>query len=166
MAWRSTPRSSRVIGGQPLNPSNFSVLSDSQISVVAPNTPGNALPVVVKTTQGVSKGDVTITITRSSQVNAQAQPVTDAAGQAFTNAKVATITESDPNAKPADFAATSGWGDGSTLSGTIAAAGPGTFDVSGTHTYPAAGTYTFGVQVTGPGGSKATATGTATVASG
>lgn len=152
-----------LIGGQPLNPSNFSVLSDSQIAVVAPNTPGNALPVVVKTTQGFSQGDVTITITGPSQVNVQAQPVTAAAGQAFTKVTVATVTDTDPNANPAGFAATIGWGDGSTSSGTVAAAGPGTFTVSGTHTYSAAGTYTFGVQVTDPDGNKATATGTATV---
>jgi hypothetical protein len=76
---------------------------------------------------------------------------------------VSTVTDSDLNANPAGFTATIGWGDGSTSSGTITAAGPGTFNVTGTHTYLAAGTYTFGVQVTDPVGSKATATGTASV---
>jgi hypothetical protein len=152
-----------LIGGQALNTANFTPVSDTQIQVVAPNTPGNSMPVVVKTSLGLSNTDFTITITGSSQVNAQAQPVTAVAGQAFTNVSVATVTDSDPNANPAGFAATIGWGDGSTSSGTITAASPGTFNVSGTHTYSAAGTYTFGVQVTDPVGSKATATGTATV---
>jgi hypothetical protein len=152
-----------LIGGQALNTGNFTSVSDTEIQVVVPNTPGSSLPVVVKTSLGLSNTDVTINIAGSSQVNAQAQPVAAVAGQAFTNVSVATVTDSDPNANPAGFTATIGWGDGSTSSGTITAAGPGTFNVSGTHTYLAAGTYTFGVQITDPGGSKATATGTATV---
>jgi hypothetical protein len=152
-----------VIGGQALSPSSFSVLGDGQIQVVAPNTPGNALPVIVKTSQGLSNANVTINITGSSQLNAQAQPVAAVAGQAFTNQTVATFTDSDPNATPADFTANIDWGDGSTSSGTITAAGSGTFDVLGTHTYANAGTDNFGVQVNASGGGQATANGTATV---
>jgi hypothetical protein len=152
-----------LIGGQALNPANFTPVSDTQIQVVAPNTPGSSLPVVVKTSQGLSNADVTINIAGTSQVNARAQPVAAVAGQALTNVTVATLTDSDLNANPAGFTATIGWGDGTTSNGTVTAAGPGNFNVSGTHTYLAADTYTFGVQVTDPSGSKATATGTATV---
>jgi hypothetical protein len=76
---------------------------------------------------------------------------------------VATFTDSDPNANPADFTANINWGDGIQTPTTVTAAGPGTFDVLGTHTYTAAGNYTFGVQVTDTSGRKAMATGTATV---
>jgi hypothetical protein len=55
-----------LIGGQSLNPDNFVVLDDGQIEVVAPNTPGNNLSVIVRTSQGFSNGDVAITITGSS----------------------------------------------------------------------------------------------------
>jgi hypothetical protein len=152
-----------LIGGQALSTANFTPVSDTQIQVVAPNTPGSSLPVVVKTSLGLSNTDVTINITGSSQVNAQAQPVAAVAGQAFTNQTVATFTDSDPNAKPANFTATIGWGDGNTTSGTITAAGQGTFDVLGTHTYTTAGTDNFVVQVNASGGGQATANGTATV---
>jgi hypothetical protein len=52
-----------LIGGQPLSTANYSVINDRQIEVVVPNTPGSALPVVVKTSQGLSNANVTINIT-------------------------------------------------------------------------------------------------------
>jgi Ca2+-binding RTX toxin-like protein len=52
-----------LIGGKALDPANYTVLSNQQIQVVAPDTPGQALPVIVKTTQGFSNSNVTITIT-------------------------------------------------------------------------------------------------------
>jgi IPT/TIG domain/RTX calcium-binding nonapeptide repeat (4 copies) len=52
-----------LIGGKPLDPNNFMAISNQQIVVVAPNTPGQSLPVVVKTTQGFSNANVPITIT-------------------------------------------------------------------------------------------------------
>jgi hypothetical protein len=152
-----------VIGGQGLSSSSFTALNDSQIEVVAPNTPGNALSVIVKTGQGLSNGNVTINIGSPSQVSVQTQPVAAVAGQALSNVTEATVTDSDTNANPADFAATINWGDGSTSSGTLTATGPGTFTVSGAHTYVTTGNFTFSVQVTDPSGNKASSTGTATV---
>jgi hypothetical protein len=154
-----------LIGGQPLSTANFTPVSDTQIQVVAPNTPGSSLPVVIKTSLGLSNTDVTINITGTPQVHVQAQPVAAVAGQAFTNQTVASFTDSDPSAQPGDFTANIDWGDGNTSNGTITAAGPGTFDVTGSHTYATAGSYTIGIQVTACGGSPATATGTATVSS-
>jgi hypothetical protein len=52
-----------LIGGQALSTDNFAVVNDHEIQVIAPATPGKALPVVVKTAQGFSNADVTITIT-------------------------------------------------------------------------------------------------------
>lgn len=152
-----------VIGGQALGPASFSVLNDGQIEVVAPDMTGEALPVIVKTSQGFSNANVTINIASASQLRVQAQPVAAVAGQAFTNQTVATFTDSDPNANTADFTANIEWGDGNTSAGTITAAGQGTFDVVGAHTYANAGTYNFGVQVNASGGGQATATGTTTV---
>ena len=54
-----------LIGGKALDPANYTVLSNQQILVVAPDTPGQALPVIVKTTQGFSNTNVTITITKA-----------------------------------------------------------------------------------------------------
>jgi hypothetical protein len=52
-----------LIGGNALDPANFMAINSQQIEAVAPDTPGQALPVVVKTTQGFSGADATITIT-------------------------------------------------------------------------------------------------------
>lgn len=51
-----------LIGGQPLPAANFQVVSDTEITVIAPATPGDDQPVVIQTSQGVSNDDVTITI--------------------------------------------------------------------------------------------------------
>jgi hypothetical protein len=97
-------------------------------------------------------------------LNLVAQPVTAVVGQAFTNAVLATLTDSDPSANPSDLVATIVWGDGiATSSTTVVADGQGRFDVLGTHTYLDAGIYTFSVQVTDNTGASATASSTATV---
>jgi hypothetical protein len=54
--------SSLLIGGQPLPAANFQVVSDKEITVIAPDTPGVDLPVVVQTTEGFSNDSVPITI--------------------------------------------------------------------------------------------------------
>ena len=51
-----------LINGEPLDPTQFSTVSDTQITAVAPDTFGLFLPVVVQTTQGVSNDNVTIAI--------------------------------------------------------------------------------------------------------
>jgi hypothetical protein len=154
-----------VIGGQALGPSSFNVVDNNDIEVVAPNSPGNAQSVVVKTVEGFSNSNITINISGSSQVSVQAQPVAAVAGQAFTNAVVATVTDSDTNASPAGFSATIDWGDGTTSNGTVASTGTGSFFILAGHTYATAGSFTIGLAVTGPGNTKATATTTATVTS-
>ena len=154
-----------LIGGTPLATAAFTVVSDTEIEVVAPNTPGAAQKVVVKTSQGLSNDTVTINIGSASQVSVQAHPVTAVAGQSLSNVMVAGVTDSDVNANPANFTAMINWGDGTASNGTVTAVGAGTgnFNVTGTHTYALAGNYTFSVQVTDPSGTKGSATGTATV---
>jgi hypothetical protein len=51
-----------LIGGEPLTRDSFRPISDTKIEVVAPRTLGTAQPVVVKTSQGFSNADITITI--------------------------------------------------------------------------------------------------------
>jgi hypothetical protein len=51
-----------LINGEPLDPTQFSTVSDTEITVVAPDTFGFFLPVVVQTSQGVSNDNVTIEI--------------------------------------------------------------------------------------------------------
>ena len=104
--------------------------------------------------------------------------ITDAAlsagGTSFTIGKntlfsgaVASFTDADPNAvatpRPTETALIN-WGDGTASAGTITqdTAG-GSFTVSGKHAYAVAKTFTVTVSVRDPGGSKATATTTATV---
>src|SRR5262249_52890533 len=94
--------------------------------------------------------------------------VTPPEGAAFTGT-VATFSDADAAAKASDFTATITWGDGHTSAGTVAAGANGGFTVSGTNTYAREGTYNISVTITDnnttndPGGSTATATGTATV---
>ena len=51
-----------LIDGEPLDATQFSTVSDTEITVVAPDMFGFFLPVVVQTTQGVSNDDVTVAI--------------------------------------------------------------------------------------------------------
>jgi virginiamycin B lyase len=88
---------------------------------------------------------------------------------------VASFTDGDATAVPADFAVTINWGDGTpldTTSGTVAAVAgqPGSFIVTGTHTFATGGTKEAEVTITDTntttsvGGSTAMAGATATVA--
>ena len=56
------------------------------------------------------------------------------------------------------------WGDGSTASGTVAAAAGGGFDVTGAHTCGAAGSYHITATINDGGGSAVTADSTAHIA--
>ncbi|MDX2035589.1 MAG: hypothetical protein SFX72_02970 [Isosphaeraceae bacterium] len=155
---------SLLINGQVLDASSYTVVSDTQIEVVAPNTPGNDLPIVVKTSQGLSNANVTIDIAGANDtITVQTTPVSAVAGQAFSNVTVATVTDSNTNIGAAGLSATITWGDGSTSPGVLTATGPGAFTVSGGHTYSTAGSYTFNVEVTETGGSRGSASGSATV---
>lgn len=85
-----------------------------------------------------------------------------AAGTAFTGG-VATFTDANAAGAASDFTATIAWGDGSTSSGSIAAATGGGFTVAGTHTYAGVATYQTSVMITDRGGAQVDATGTARV---
>jgi hypothetical protein len=76
---------------------------------------------------------------------------------------VATFTDGNPLAKPADFTATVDWGDGSTGPATVTAGSGGGFTVTGTTTYPNPDVYPVSVSILDVGGSTATATTNATV---
>ncbi len=77
---------------------------------------------------------------------------------------VATFTDADPNGVPSDYTATIDWGDGSTSTGTVAAATSGGFAVTGSHSYAEEGSYPITVQIADVGGSAASARGAANVA--
>ena len=51
-----------LIDGSPLDPSQYTTVSDTAINVVAPRVSGEFLPVVVQTSQGNSNDTVTIEI--------------------------------------------------------------------------------------------------------
>jgi hypothetical protein len=53
-----------LIGGVAIDAQNYRPLSDTRIVVVAPDIRGNALPVVVRTSQGFSNANITIAIKR------------------------------------------------------------------------------------------------------
>src|SRR5262249_848033 len=69
-------------------------------------------------------------------------PVTATEGVTFTNAPVATFTDTDPGGTlPSDYQAQINWGDGQTSLGTIASIGGTSYSVSGTHAYAEEGNY-------------------------
>jgi len=96
-----------------------------------------------------------------------ASPVDFSAAEAanFSGA-VATFTDDNPAATPADFNASIDWGDGtSPTAGTIGSSGAA-FVVNGSHTYADEGSFTVTVTINdnAPGTGTATATDTATIA--
>jgi hypothetical protein len=78
---------------------------------------------------------------------------------------VATFTDGNPGAVPADFTATIAWGDGHSSAGSIAYdAAHGVFTVSGSNTYAQAGSYSPTVSIHDLGGATALATASAAIA--
>ena len=61
---------------------------------------------------------------------------------------VATFRDADPNARPADYAVTIRWGDGSRSAGTVRRAAGGGFEVRGRHAFFATGTRRVVVRIT------------------
>ncbi|QEH31720.1 hypothetical protein OJF2_01850 [Aquisphaera giovannonii] len=155
-----------LVGGQQVNPANYTVLSDTEIQVVAPNTPGVDLPVSIQTTQGQSNTDKTITIGVAPTITVSPQAVSAAAGQAFANQVVANFTSSGAGLPASSFGATINWGDGTAASaGVITSTGPGTYSIQGGHAYATAGSYPISIAVNGPENAQGSASGTATVTS-
>ena len=100
----------------------------------------------------------TINITKpASPPVGTARTISVTQGQAFTQAIVATFTESDLGQAIGDYVASINWGDGTpTSGGTIVANGTTSYDVTGGHTYAEPGTYTVGVTVTTLGSTGST----------
>lgn len=61
---------------------------------------------------------------------------------------VATFTDPDTAAAPAEYLATIAWGDGSPASAGVITGGAGSFTVTGTHTYTEEGSYSVAITVT------------------
>ena len=127
-------------------------------------TPGS-FPVDVK----VSNGFTFVTASGTASVASPAlTPGTLTVGGGVEGSTPALLTFpfTSPNgsASASDFAATIDWGDGTTSTGTVAAAPGGGFAVTGSHVYAEEGSYTVGVSVTGSAGGSAQATGTSVVA--
>jgi hypothetical protein len=83
-------------------------------------------------------------------------------GTSFTGV-VATFSDGNALAPPSDFTATITWGDGATTTGSVVGLGGGSFAVVGSHTYTKSGALPFSVSVSDDGGSKLSASGTASV---
>jgi PKD repeat protein len=79
---------------------------------------------------------------------------------------LASVSDGNPQAPLADYAASVQWGDGQTSAGTLVSTGTGTAAVLGSHAYAKDGTYTATVVVTDAGGSAVTAAASVTVAEG
>jgi streptogramin lyase len=96
-----------------------------------------------------------------------AQTIAPSEGASITSS-VASFADADPSATSSSFTATIDWGDGSSSTGTITAAGSG-FTVSGSHTYSEEGSLPVTVTITDIdtshdiGGNTATANSTATI---
>jgi hypothetical protein len=63
-----------LIGGNALDPANFTVKSNQQIQAVAPDTPGQALTVIVKSAKGYSNTNFAITVTKLQRARQLADP--------------------------------------------------------------------------------------------
>lgn len=82
------------------------------------------------------------------------QPSVAAMAGVPVSTRLASFSDTDPAATPADFRATIDWGDGVRTLGTIADAASGDFVVTGSHTYAQAGSYTAKVTVNDFSGSQ------------
>jgi hypothetical protein len=115
---------------------------------------------------GIYNGTVTWTDAKGSKSATFSMKVTDAplsatgltiaarVGTPF-NGAVATFTDPNPFAAPADFSATINWGDGTSSAGTVS--GGGAFVVAGTHAFASPGVYQTTVAIRDVGGASAQA---------
>ena len=85
------------------------------------------------------------------------------AGQSL-SAVVAHLSDANSNASASDFSAQITWGDGTTSSGSVSAAGGGGFDVTGTHAYNSANNYPVNTSIADVGGTSTNTNSTAQIA--
>jgi hypothetical protein len=121
----------------------------------------DAVQVVIKDVGGSTATAASTANIADAALTATGTTVTSPEFTAFSGV-VGTFTDADPNGTVTDYTATVAWGDGATTAGTVTAAGSG-FQVSGSHTYTEDGSYTIKVSIADVGGSKASATSTATI---
>jgi hypothetical protein len=106
-----------------------------------------------------SSDNQTVVVNDSDFLTAHGTTLVAPAGQALTNATVATFSDTDPTAPASTFVATIDWGDGTTTAGTITGSS-GSFTVNGSHTYATTSpdTITVTMEEPSPGTAVATAT--------
>jgi len=110
---------------------------------------------------GTGAGSATVT---DATVTLSASPVSAVEGATFSGA-VATFTDANPAASPADFSATIDWGDGTTSAGNVVYnSASGRFTVNGSHAYAEEGSFAVATTCSENGGVLGTVTGTATLA--
>jgi hypothetical protein len=100
----------------------------------------------------------------ATMITASPVPFTAPEGSAF-NGGVATFTDDNPAATPADFTATIDWGDGTAVTAGTIGSSSAAFVVTGQHTYADEGSFTVTVTISdvSPGTGSATATTTGTI---
>jgi uncharacterized repeat protein (TIGR01451 family) len=146
--------------------------ASASITVVATlNTPGANVDTATVTgdqpdpNPANNSASVSTVIPNEQPITAAPTSISATEGQIFSGT-VATFTDPNTLATPAEYSATIDWGDGTLLdtSATIGFSG-GSFTVSGVHTYAEEGTYTVTVTITDVDmtTNTATATSTATV---
>jgi hypothetical protein len=122
------------------------------------------LQVSLQSTSGATATAQSTAQVADARLFAAGTTINSSAGATFSGV-VATFTDANSSAPLSDFTATISWGNGNTSVGTITQNGNGSFSVSGSNTYGTAGTYPILVVINDRGGSTATATTTANVAS-
>lgn len=80
-------------------------------------------------------------------IAATGTPIASTEGNPFAGT-VATFTDPDTAATPAEYLATIDWGDGSPASAGVITGGAGSFTVTGAHTYTEEGSYSVAITVT------------------
>ena len=110
--------------------------------------------------------------TGAAAVVAQGTVVLGAAGSAIRgtegvstgSVRVASFTDTNPNATASQFTANIAWGDGNVSAGVVTANSHGGFDVSAAHAYAEEGSYAISVAISDGAGHGATANGAASIA--
>ena len=110
--------------------------------------------------------------TGAATIVAQGTVVLGAAGSAIRgtegvstdSVRVASFTDTNPNATASQFTANIAWGDGNVSAGVVTANSHGGFDVSAAHAYAEEGSYAISVAISDGAGHGATANGAASIA--